>query len=204
MKRHEISEKQWNRIKDKFPPEKKPQGGRPGKSNLEMLNAILYWLNTGIPWRDLPERFGPWQSVYSRFRARTKAGIWEDILTALIAQDLVEEAQVWRALEEAQLADFVRGLPEGLDTVIGERGIRLSGGQRQRIGIARALYPNPELLFFDEATSALDTETEAAIMESINRLHGKKTLVIIAHRLATIADCDMVYRVGEGKIVQER
>ena len=121
-----------------------------------------------------------------------------------IAQDLVEEAQVWRALEEAQLADFVRGLPEGLDTVIGERGIRLSGGQRQRIGIARALYPNPELLFFDEATSALDTETEAAIMESINRLHGKKTLVIIAHRLATIADCDMVYRVGEGKIVQER
>ena len=65
MKRQEISEKQWNRIKDKFPPEKKPQGGWPGKSNREMLNAILYWLNTGIPWRDLPERFGPWQSVLS-------------------------------------------------------------------------------------------------------------------------------------------
>ncbi len=78
MKRHEISEQQWNRIKDKFPPEKKPQGGRPGKSNREMLNAILYWLNTGIPWRDLPDRFGPWQSVYSRFRAWTKAGVWED------------------------------------------------------------------------------------------------------------------------------
>ena len=78
MKRHEISEKQWNKIRDKFPPEKKPQGGRPGKSNREMLNGILYWLNTGIPWRDLPERFGPWQSVYSRFRAWTKAGIWED------------------------------------------------------------------------------------------------------------------------------
>ena len=88
--------------------------------------------------------------------------------------------------------------------MVGERGIRLSGGQRQRIGIARALYPNPELLFFDEATSALDTETEAAIMESINRLHGRKTLVIIAHRLATIAECDMVYRVGEGKIIRER
>ena len=91
MKRHEISEKQWNRIKDKFPPERKPQGGRPGKSNREMLNAILYWLNTGIPWRDLPERFGPWQSVYSRFRAWTKAGVWENILTVLIEQDLVDE-----------------------------------------------------------------------------------------------------------------
>ncbi len=91
MKGHEISEKQRNRIKVKFPPEKKPQVGRPGKSNREMLNAILYWLNTGIPWRDLPERFGPWQSVYSRFHAWTKAGVWEDILTALIEQELVDE-----------------------------------------------------------------------------------------------------------------
>ena len=121
-----------------------------------------------------------------------------------VAGEAVDEAQVWRALEEAQLADFVRGLPEGLDTAVGERGIRLSGGQRQRIGIARALYPDPGLLIFDEATSALDTGTEAAIMESVNRLHGKKTLVIIAHRLATIAGCDMVYRVGDGKIVRER
>ena len=93
LKRHEISEKQWKRIKDKFPPEKKPQGGRPGKSNLEMLSAILYWLSTGIPWRDLPERFGPWQRVYSRFRASTKAGAWENILTALIEQDLVDETR---------------------------------------------------------------------------------------------------------------
>ena len=91
MKRHEINEEQRKRIQDKFPPERKPQGGRPGKSNRAMLNAILYWLNTGIPWRDLPERFGPWQSVYSRFRAWTKAGVWEDILTALIEQDLVDE-----------------------------------------------------------------------------------------------------------------
>ena len=91
MKRPEISERQWNRIKLLFPPEGKPQGGRPGKSNREMLNAILYWLNTRIPWRDLPERFGPWQSVYSRFRAWTKAGVWEGILSALIAQDLVDE-----------------------------------------------------------------------------------------------------------------
>lgn len=91
MKRHEISEKQWNRIEFLFPAEKKLQGVRAGKSNREMLNAILYWLNTGIPWRDLPERFGPWQSVYSRFRTWTKAGAWENILTALMEQDLVDE-----------------------------------------------------------------------------------------------------------------
>lgn len=121
-----------------------------------------------------------------------------------IPKDEVSDAQVWRALEEAQLKAFVESLPEGLDTTIGERGVRLSGGQRQRIGIARALYTDPELLIFDEATSALDNETEAAIMESINALHGKKTLVIIAHRLTTIGDCDMVYRVGDGEIVRER
>ena len=114
------------------------------------------------------------------------------------------DAQVWKALEEAQLADFVRSLPQGLDTTIGERGVRLSGGQRQRIGIARALYSDPELLVFDEATSALDNETEAAIMESIHSLHGKKTLIIIAHRLQTIKGCDVVYRVHEGAIERER
>lgn len=116
----------------------------------------------------------------------------------------VNDGQVWRALEEAQLADFVKTLAEGLDTRIGERGIRLSGGQRQRIGIARALYTNPELLIFDEATSALDNETETAVMESINSLHGKKTMLIIAHRLGTIEGCDMVYRVENGGITRER
>ena len=116
----------------------------------------------------------------------------------------VDDAQVWKALEEAQLKEFVQSLPDGLDTTIGERGVRLSGGQRQRIGIARALYTDPELLIFDEATSALDNETEAAIMESINALHGRKTLIIIAHRLTTIEECDMVYRVEHGQIVQER
>lgn len=118
--------------------------------------------------------------------------------------EAIDDTEVWRALEEAQMADFVKSLPEGLETSIGERGVRLSGGQRQRIGIARALYTNPELLIFDEATSALDNETEAAIMESINSLHGKKTLIIIAHRLTTIESCDMVYRVENGKIHLEK
>lgn len=112
----------------------------------------------------------------------------------------MDEERVWEVLKEAQLDEFVRSLPEGLDTGIGERGIRLSGGQRQRIGIARALYYDPEVLILDEATSALDNDTEAAIMDSINRLHGRKTLVIIAHRLQTIEKCDVVYRVEDGKI----
>lgn len=116
----------------------------------------------------------------------------------------VSDEQIWRALREAQLEEFVRSLPEGLDTSIGERGVRLSGGQRQRIGIARALFTDPELIILDEATSALDNETESAIMDAINALHGKKTLIIIAHRLTTIEECDIVYRVGNGKIEQER
>lgn len=116
----------------------------------------------------------------------------------------VSDDEVWRALKEAALDDFVRSLPDGLDTEIGERGMRLSGGQKQRIGIARALYHDPDVLFFDEATSALDNETETAIMESVNSLQGKKTMVIIAHRLTTIENCDVVYRVEDGKIVKER
>ncbi|MDE6916157.1 MAG: ABC transporter ATP-binding protein/permease [Lachnospiraceae bacterium] len=121
-----------------------------------------------------------------------------------VPEEEIDDAKLWHALEEAQLDQFVRTLPDGVNTGIGERGIRLSGGQRQRIGIARALYNDPEVLILDEATSALDNDTEAAIMESINRLHGKKTLVIIAHRLQTIEKCDMVFRVGDGKIIQER
>lgn len=116
----------------------------------------------------------------------------------------VSDEQIWRALREAQLEEFVKSLPDGLDTQIGERGVRLSGGQRQRIGIARALFTDPELIILDEATSALDNETESAIMDAINALHGKKTLIIIAHRLTTIEECDMVYRVENGKINEER
>ncbi|MBR6148241.1 MAG: ATP-binding cassette domain-containing protein [Lachnospiraceae bacterium] len=88
----------------------------------------------------------------------------------------------------------------GLNSHIGERGVRISGGQRQRLGIARALYHDPELLIFDEATSALDNDTETAIMEAVDKLHGQKTLVIIAHKLRTIENCDIIYEVKEGKI----
>ncbi len=119
-----------------------------------------------------------------------------------IDADKIDEKRIWEVLEEAQLKEFIEELPEGLDTTIGDRGIRLSGGQRQRIGIARALYHDPEILVFDEATSALDNETEAAVMEAINSFHGKKTMVIIAHRLNTIEKCDIIYKVENEKIVE--
>ena len=118
-----------------------------------------------------------------------------------IDEEKIDEERLWEAVREAQLEEFVNSLPEGLNTAIGDRGVRISGGQRQRIGIARALYNNPEILVFDEATSALDNETEAAVMEAVNSFHGKKTMVIIAHRLNTIAGCDVIYKVENEKLV---
>ncbi len=121
-----------------------------------------------------------------------------------IDKDKINEKRIWEVLAEAQLKEFVEELPEGLDTTIGDRGVRLSGGQRQRIGIARALYHDPEILVFDEATSALDNDTEAAVMDAVNSFHGKKTMIIIAHRLNTIEKCDIVYKVEDSKLVETR
>ncbi|MCR4687277.1 MAG: ABC transporter ATP-binding protein/permease [Lachnospiraceae bacterium] len=121
-----------------------------------------------------------------------------------VPDDEIDENRLWEVIKEAQLEDFIKGREDGLDANIGERGIQISGGQRQRIGIARALYDDPEVLVLDEATSALDGETEKAVMESINILHGKKTLVIIAHRLQTIEKCDHVYRIENGVATKER
>lgn len=152
--------------------------------------------------RDIFECYASWlaqvgyipQSIYL-----IDESIRENIGFGVKAEDIDEE-RIWETLEEAQLKEFVESLPEGLDTKVGDRGVRISGGQRQRIGIARALYHNPEILVFDEATSALDNETEAALMDAINSFHGKKTMIIIAHRLNTIENCDIIYRVSEGRI----
>lgn len=115
----------------------------------------------------------------------------------------IDENRVWQVLEDAQLKEYVQSLEEGLDTEIGERGIRLSGGQRQRIGIARALYHNPEILVLDEATSALDNDTESAVMDAINKLAGTKTMIIIAHRLSTIEKCDVIYEIKDGTVLKK-
>ena len=115
----------------------------------------------------------------------------------------IDEKAVLAAMEKAQLTEFVENLPHGLDTIVGDRGVRLSGGQRQRIGIARALYHDPEILVLDEATSALDNETESAVMEAIDKLQGTKTMIIIAHRLTTIRNVDVIYEVGNGKVSEK-
>lgn len=117
-----------------------------------------------------------------------------------IKEDEIDEEAVVRALKRAQLYEFIEGLSEGMSTFVGDRGVRLSGGQRQRIGIARALYHDPEILVLDEATSALDNETESAVMEAIEKLQGEKTIIIIAHRLTTIRNADIIYEVGDGKV----
>jgi ABC-type multidrug transport system fused ATPase/permease subunit len=120
-----------------------------------------------------------------------------------IADEDIDEVAIREALNSAQLEDFVTSLPEGLDTVVGERGVRLSGGQRQRIGIARALYHRPSVLVLDEATSSLDTETEHGVMQAVQALQGDKTVLIVAHRLSTVEYCDRLYRLDAGRIVDE-
>lgn len=119
-----------------------------------------------------------------------------------ISEEKIDDAMVWNALRLAQLSDFVSKLPNGLDTQVGERGLKFSGGQRQRVAIARALYLSPDILILDEATAALDNETEHALMDAIESLKGKKTLVIVAHRLTTIKKCDHIYEVIDGKIIE--
>lgn len=121
-----------------------------------------------------------------------------------VRNEEIDDEKVWEALREAQLESFVKNLEHGLDTEVGEAGTRLSGGQRQRIGIARALYHAPDILVFDEATSALDNETEKEVMAAIDALHGSKTMLMIAHRLTTIENCDHVYSVENRKLKQVR
>jgi ABC-type multidrug transport system fused ATPase/permease subunit len=120
-----------------------------------------------------------------------------------LPKDQIDDNALSSAIRSAQLEDFVASLPEGLDTIVGERGVRLSGGQRQRIGIARALYNNPDVLVLDEATSSLDTDTEHGVMQAVQALQGEKTVIIVAHRLSTVEYCDRLYRLENARIVDE-
>ena len=115
----------------------------------------------------------------------------------------IDESRIRSAVKRSQLTEFIASLPDGLDTKVGERGVRLSGGQRQRIGIARALYNNPAVLVLDEATSSLDVDTEREVMKSIEELQGDTTVLIIAHRYSTIENCDYLYKLEKGKIVAQ-
>jgi len=120
-----------------------------------------------------------------------------------LPNEQIDDAAVQRAIRAAQLEEFVASLPDGLENLVGERGIRLSGGQRQRIGIARALYHDPAVLVLDEATSALDTDTERGVMQAVTAFQGSKTILIIAHRLSTVEHCNRLYRLHEGRVVEE-
>lgn len=130
----------------------------------------------------------------------------DDTIKANIAfgEEANNEEKIWEMLDKASLREFVQALPDGLNTIVGERGVKFSGGQRQRIAIARALYSEPQILILDEATSALDNETELAVMNAIDGLAGKITLIIIAHRVTTLKRCDKICEVKKGKIVERR
>jgi ABC-type multidrug transport system fused ATPase/permease subunit len=127
-------------------------------------------------------------------------GTIRDNVALGLPQDLVLDDRIWEALERAQLAVFLSEQRDGLDTVVGEHGMRLSGGQRQRLGLARAFYTRPKLIVLDEATSALDAETEQAVSQTLVDLEGDVTLIIIAHRLATIRHCDQVAYLDQGRL----
>ena len=114
----------------------------------------------------------------------------------------IDEEKVLTRLKEASLLEFVQGLPDGLDTMMGERGARLSGGQRQRVGIARALYHDPAFIVFDEATSSLDSDTEKSVMETVLDLQRNKTFLIVAHRLSTLKNCDPINKDQQGRILE--
>jgi len=182
-------------------------GSGAGKSTLVDIILGLLAPDAGrvcVDGRDIREDRRGWQNLIGY--VPQSVFLTDDSLRRNVAFGLPDEAidedAVWRALAAAQLEKFVRSLPEGLDTTVGERGIRLSGGQLQRIGIARALYRDPPVLVLDEATSSLDGATEASVMEAVHALHGRKTVIIVAHRMSTVAECDALVRLEEGRILE--
>ena len=184
--------------------------GTSGSGKSTMVDVIL-----GLLTPDIGQIKVDGEDIYQNLRAwQNQIGyvpqhiyLTDDTLRRNVAFGLsneeIDDAAVHKAILAAQLEPFVKSLPNGLETLVGERGVRLSGGQRQRIGIARALYHDPSVLVLDEATSSLDMVTERSVMKTVTSLHGRKTILIIAHRFSTVENCDRLYRLEEGKIVEE-
>lgn len=182
-------------------------GSGAGKSTLIDIFLGLLQANKGrifVDGVDINAKLRAWQNLIGY--VPQSIYLTDDSLRRNIAFGLhnnqIDENALLEAVKAAQLEEFLSELPDGLDTKVGERGVRLSGGQRQRIGIARALYHNPEVLVLDESTSSLDNDTELGVMLAIKALHGKKTIIIIAHRLSTVTHCDRIIRLNNGKIAQ--
>lgn len=178
-----------------------------GKSTLSDILLQLYKPQTGsitVDGVDAKLLYDVWPAIIGYVPQSVfllDATIRENVA---FGEDRWDDDKVWDSLEKASLKEYVMSLPDGIDTMVGERGVKFSGGQRQRIAIARALYFDPSILVLDEATSALDNETESAVMEAVDSLHGKMTLVIIAHRLTTIRNCDRIYEIKNGKAYERR
>lgn len=184
--------------------------GSSGSGKSTLIDVILGLLppNQGsvvVDGRDIQENLRGWQDVIGYVPQTIY--LTDDTLRCNVAFGLsneqIDDAAVSRAIKDAQLEEFIAGLPLGVETVVGERGVRLSGGQRQRIGIARALYHNPSVLVLDEATSALDTATETEVMQAITALQGSKTILIVAHRLSTVEHCNRLYQLNQGVVTKE-
>ena len=170
-----------------------PTGG--GKSTLIDLLLGLQLPQNGtisVDGKDISLAMGAWRRMIGFVPQHIFLA--DDSIAANVSMgntaDKIDRDRVREVLRIAQLESFVDSLPEGMDTLIGDNGIRLSGGQRQRLGIARALYRDPEIIIFDEATSALDTETEEELIKALDGLYGQKTLIMVAHRLSTVEKCE--------------
>lgn len=183
--------------------------GPSGSGKSSLVDIILGLLKPDgghllIDGRDMSDDIRGWQNQIGY--VPQSIFLTDDTLRRNIAfglpADQIDETSILRAMKSAQLEDFIRSLPDGLDTIVGERGVRLSGGQRQRIGIARALYHDPAVIVLDEATSALDGSTENEVMDAIHALRGSKTVVIVAHRLSTVESCDRIFRMEDGRLVE--
>ena len=179
-----------------------------GKTTLLDILLGLIKVNSGeilLNGKDLDKNLHEWKSHVAYIPQNIF--IIDDTVTRNIAlgvpDHLVDSTKLKNSINQSKLSELIKQMPEGLNTLLGEAGIQLSGGQRQRVALARAFYHNRDILVMDEATSALDNETEAEIVNEIKSLKGDKTLIVIAHRLSTIKYCDYIYRVEEGKIVEQ-